>query len=39
LAALARTRLFELNNTPNGALWAPDHHSFDASYSSQKIKN
>jgi hypothetical protein len=33
------TSRFWLINTPNGALWAPDHHSFDASYSSPKIKN
>ncbi len=32
MAALARTRLFELINTPNGALWAPDHHSFDGCF-------
>ncbi len=33
-----RTRLFELITAPNGALWAPDHHSFDTSYSSPKNK-
>ncbi len=37
-SCVARTRLFELINTPNGALRATAHRSFAASYSSPKNK-